>query len=116
MKYLNTFNESIKDNPEIGDYVICKDQNSDLKLNAFLLENTGLCIDIIEPNPTKNTLRTESYKILYENIQHKYLSDNFFNQQPNSSGYRYMKRDEILYFSKNKEDLQIYIDTNKYNL
>jgi hypothetical protein len=27
-----------------------------------------------------------------------------------------MKRNEIIHFSKNKEELQIYIDINKYNL
>jgi len=94
-----------KSGPQIGDYVICADIGSAQQRN-FALNNIGKIVEYI---PHKSC----PYKIYYENIP----ADLF----PNHPGVpkdnaRVMSRGEIIYFSPNKEDLEIYLAAKKYNL
>jgi hypothetical protein len=89
MKYIKKFENKIGDEPQVGDYVYCIVPEGDYKPPRFI----GL-IEIIKPN------RKHPYRI-------KYL---------NEEEHRIVKRDEIIAFSKNKEELEHYIQANKYNL
>jgi len=100
--------ESINDGePEIGDYVIC---DPDFRnLFNFINNNIGQIINY--PSTT------DKYVIKYENVPESIYS--FFDVNISLSGHtykRYFQRDEIIYWSKNKEDLEHLIQSKKYNL
>jgi len=103
MKHLKTY-ESLSDKPEIGDYVICEDEEiiSNNTFRPFIKNNIGQIIEIDEKPP--------EYNIKYENIPTHLLNDYFYDDA------RYFYRKEIKYFSDNKEDLEILMNANKYNL
>jgi len=104
MKYLKRF-ENINE-PEVGDYVICFDSvNGKIgELNIFLSNNIGIFID------TEYTVKGYPYLVKFKNIP-----NNLGMYTEDDSCMMFMK-DEIVHFSKNKKDLDIYIDQNKYNL
>jgi len=107
------FNESVNDElnvgePEIGDYVICADDiiiskfSDRSDINSFIKSNIGKCTAI------KND-ETYPYIINYSDIPWDLRS--FFN-----SNSTRVKRFEIAYWSKNKEKLEMILQTNKFNL
>jgi hypothetical protein len=97
MKYLRTYEELGK--PEIEDYVICRPlDDRDPDLNDFLKTHIGQLVG----------RRYFDYDIKFEKVP-KYIIDCYDNPIQ-------FEREEIIHWSKNKEDLQIYIDINKYNL
>jgi len=103
MKHLKYF-ENIEE-PQVGDYVICEElSNLTPDICNFISSNIG----IIEY--TKNDDGETSYYIKYENVP----EDIFFLTLRNNK--RDMSREEIIHFSKNKEDLEYIINANKYNL
>jgi hypothetical protein len=109
MKHLKTY-EKNNNNPQIGDYVICSSISGGHKLNNFLSQNIGQYIE--ENNPSQSKVSSLwAYIIKYENIPNSLISANF-----NGKNYRYVTRNEIIMWSPNKEDLETYIDQNKYNL
>jgi hypothetical protein len=112
MKHIKSFENNIE---IIGDFVICKELEYNIKdvykkeLNDFLLNNIGLCVDY-------DSERKE-YEIEYENIPINILTRYFFVKNKYNDKYiRYMRSNEIIHHSKNKEDLEPYIQSNKYNL
>lgn len=109
MKYLKTFEEINIGEPEVGDYVICKEDNedrSDDKARDFTIRNIGKIVRI-SPN------LKYKYDVSYENIPIKLYQ--FFNDI-NKEKCRPIRYDEIIYWSKNKEELIPFISSNKYNL
>jgi hypothetical protein len=90
MKYLKTF-ENVNE-PEVGYFVIGDHINFTWAKN-IIKSNIGEIIKI------DNNSGEIPYNVSYDN-------DNIFKLYDN----------EILHFSKNKEDLEIYIQVNKYNL
>jgi len=112
MKHLKKF-ESIEDNPQIGDYVICEDQYDDEEeIATFISQNIGQCIDINKGSQTDKI----SYFIQYKNVPNNELFFEHTVINKNYTNVLEMFLEEIIHFSKNKEDLQIYLDVNKYNL
>jgi hypothetical protein len=119
MKYIKLF-EDIDNNLhdlQVGDYVICycsdpdRDFDAD-SINSFLSNSIGL---VFEPssNYEESFLKKQGYfkyPVKYDNVPDDML--NYFN----SSDYRYMYFKEILHWSSNREDLEIYLDINKYNI
>ena len=109
MKYLRTYEKL--DEPQIGDYVVCMEELSSdkdsLSVIKFLTNNVGQFII-----KNDNSIFKFFYLIKFENVP-KRLSGKFFD---GSKGCRRMSRDEILYFSKDKEDCEIFINAKKYNL
>lgn len=84
------FEEINKDTPEVWDYVILDVLSNDENL-AYLLKNSiGQIIDIDSGD--------YPYRIR--------LNDEL----------EYFQRDEIKYWSKNKEDLEVLLSQQKYNL
>ena len=90
-----------------GDWVICTVRNYNsisAELINFLNTNIGKYMENDHTN-------FRPYVIKYENVP-QILNIGKFN----GNMTRYVDKNEIIHFSPNKEDLQIYIDANKYNL
>jgi hypothetical protein len=90
MKYIKLYEENIVE-PKKGDYVVLK------RMSGYYKDEIGK-IDIIDYQyPGKNY-----YKIYIEDY-------------PSQIRY-WFSRAEILYFSDNREDVDIFLNTQKYNL
>jgi len=101
--------------PKVGDYVICKEysdgngNSNDEFFLKFLSENIGQIIKI----NLYNTINC-SFVVEYNDVPRE-LSE-YFSYENYRSNSRKMFIDEIVYFSKNKKDLDMYITANKYNI
>ena len=105
MRYIKTY-ENIDDKPKLGDYVICNGDRLSWCTNEiknFLSNNIGRIILIND--------RDVNYLVQYDYIP-KELDIYFYN----SSNLRPINIDDIIKFSENKEDLEMYINAKKYNL
>ena len=102
MKHLKTFENINVNEPKIGDYAICNDSNKNY-LNKFLLTNIGKIVDI-------NIYKYYPYIVNYDNVPEDYYEA---FSHPTYIDSRDFKREEILYFSENIEDLKAIL---KYNL
>jgi hypothetical protein len=104
MKYLKKFEEN-ENEPQVGDYVICKEMKyPDDDFVYFLNTHIGRIKNYVNMNDT-----LYPYEIEFE------------EKLPRSSlKSRNFIRNEIIYWSKNKEDVIDYIEMmnniNKYNL
>jgi len=92
MKHLKTF-ENISKGPQVGDYVVCETDQEKVYAQ-FVRSNVGLITRII-------FLSSYPYEIEYS---HTFLGTQFFY------------RNEIVFWSKNKKDCEMFLDANKYNL
>lgn len=101
MKHLKKFNESIEEEPQIGDYAIAGTNSSNIPFKTFLNNTIGKIIFIDKV----------SVNIEYENIPDS-IKDNFNIVQNN----RTCDRSLLKYHSKYKEELEIILSQNKYNL
>ena len=90
MKYIKSY-ENQKNNPQPGDYVVVKIKNVPSAIAAKLEEYIG------------HILRQEK-------------EDTFLIKFGKITMHWYIKLDDIVDWSKNKEDLEYYIQSNKYNL
>ena len=109
--------ENVDNEPNIGDYVICEMIDIDWvygheRMEKFISENIGQIIYY-------NDSEVSPYTIQY------YPNDNFktfFNYFISELGYKRDKYifnveyDEIKYFAKTKEQLELLIQTDKYNI
>lgn len=88
MKYIRTYESN--DQPQITDYVYCQyNERWSKDLDNYLNHNIGY---------------------LYE-IKNQYYNVRFDDHRL----FKFTK-EKILYWSKNKENVQLYIDATKYNL
>lgn len=110
MKYIKKFESNIRLLKNY--YVLCYEnpikffyQEDDT--NEFINNNVGKYIEIERDfdNP---------YKISYDNVPGKLLNDFIIDE--NNNIIRYFSREEIIYFSKNKEDVETFLLSKKYNL
>lgn len=108
MKYIKKYEQLKKNNPQVGDYVICEDRGdssaTDNLLN-FIENNIGQIVDYKEyygviPYEVQYIDRPESLK--------KYFHDD--------DKVRRYSLSEIKFWSKNKIDLEIILSAKKYNL
>jgi len=112
MKHIKTFESVNDDKPQVGDWVICKESFDEGTLCDFISNNIGKFIryrrsdDHVAPSYT--------HIIQYENIPTELLYG--FKNAENQNNCRGMKIYEILKWSKDKEDLELQIKTQKYNL
>jgi hypothetical protein len=103
MKYLKLF-ENINE-PQIGDYVLCKEMDSnDKKLLEFIDNNVGRIVD----TKPETDVFTELFVIKYKNIP--------FDNNWQNKNTRYFLREEILFWSKDKEDCEAFLNAKKYNI
>jgi len=106
MKHIKTFEKLNQKKPQVGDYVICQDEEDDLI--SFMNNNIGKIIDISHNDKIP-------FDIEYENIPSNIQNYFGFNNNIKNNN-RVMSREEILYWSKNKEDLKQIILQRKYNI
>jgi hypothetical protein len=120
MKHIKNF-EDIKESqlPEIGDYVICKDKSIalDEETKEFISNNIGKIINIYNSKikvgiiTKKQTIIPNTlYIVKYDNIPN--IAKKWFG----SDDSRQMRLNEIIKFSKDKEELEDYLITKKYGL
>ena len=89
--------------PENGDYVYCEEKFiPDLRL--FLSKNIGKVF--VDLDDISNPYHVKYYKIPAQ------IKKNYFNKY----GIRGFVRDEILFFSKDIEDLKIKINSSKFGI
>lgn len=105
MRYIKQFEER-KNTPKVGDYVICTDKcdDSDPKRTEFVNNHVGRIVS------TENELFNELYPIRviyeknlplpYENHENEYICS----------------YEEILFCSKDKEEVEVLLYAKKYNL
>lgn len=106
MKYIKTYEEINIDKPQIGDYVIL-DKTFDAE---FCSNNIG---QIIKADPEVSVYFSElygdhDYIVKYENMPkepEEFIGDKTFTSF-----------EWILYWSKNKEELEAILASSKYNL
>jgi hypothetical protein len=91
--------------PEISDYVICdeSDYSSDPKIKEYVKNHIGQFIEINGQYPRMSAYK---YMIYYPDVDDSILNGN----------KREMSKEQIIRWSKNKEDLEQYIFAKKYNL
>jgi hypothetical protein len=112
MKYIKTY-ENIK-GPEIGDYVVVTPDFKRINATKFydFLSNS---IGFIGKN--EDDLKNERYLISYfdvpESIKGYLNSKNYYDSRV---WYRYVRKSEIEFYSKNKEEVEFFIQAKKYNL
>jgi len=114
MKYLKKY-ESIKnEEPQIGDYVLV---NSDISYNSdkfekFISNSIGIIVKI---NLSKSLLI--KYKKIPANIKYVFrYRDTIKGSSNQTNNSILIGPNDILYYSKNKEDCEIYLAQQKYNL
>ena len=109
MKYIKTYeNNTTQTKVEVGEYVICTNKVSKTSkdLDDFLDENIG----VVKSN---NFIPEFPYLVQFEYIPYDVKLS--YEESHNNNCIVFNIK-EIEYHSKNKEDLEIYIDTNNYNL
>lgn len=106
--YEDLYDDIYRNEPKIGDYVICKwkSADDDHEANLFITNNIGQIID------TKNQYGICYYSVKYDNIPDR-LKFYTFNKNDISFG---MKRRDILEWTKTKKELELIIATKKFNL
>ena len=110
--------ETYNSYPKVGDWIICKiDENTieapnRQQLRNFFDNNIGKVVGPV--NPTNNYVSVryfpiiEKYKETYRYFKRKTMGEN--------DDYINMNNNEILHFSPNKDDIEVYVQTTKYNI
>jgi len=109
--------KSINNEPKINDFVICTESNS---INDeifrqhldFINNNIGQIVNI------RRTISTVIfYEVKYDNIP-EIIERYYFSSltQHNTPGARDFLSGEISYHSENKKELDVILQTNKYNI
>jgi hypothetical protein len=103
MRYIKTYES--KNKPDLYDYVICETRIArEQDLQEFLRNNIGLIV-VASTSDTR-------YHVRYYNLPN-HLLNYCINTENTDIDFDF---DEIVKWSKNKEDLEIYITADKYNL
>jgi len=97
-------NEKNDDSPQIGDYVICS--GSIAPEEAFVFNKIGQIIGFDNSQSS-----TYPYRVTYDNIPR-----NIVNDIIDGKSVIFMNNGSILYWSKDKEYLELIINTNKFNI
>lgn len=116
MKYIKTYENIFdffkkpkvkeKELPKVGDFFMCKSSNTNI--NDFLSQNIGQCVELL----------SGFYIIKYENIPKEIENTaNFINDYKWNGGVPYplfyAMAENVIDWSPNKNNLQLYIDTEK---
>ena len=101
MKHIKLF-EDLQNIPEVGDYVIANSKYTDEDSQNFFLNNIGKVIRNREIDELKRFVEVE-----YNNVPKNILVDN--------NNWLFLL-DEILYWSKDKNELETLLASKKYNL
>jgi len=120
MKYLKKF-EDLQEVPKVGDYVLIITDSSNEHFKEFINNTIGVLEHIIKHKPDIWGNESEdSVSIKYENVPPMikdmfYLSP-FITKDYGRQGFREFDIKKIVAFAKTKEELEIKLSANKYNL
>lgn len=103
MKYLKRF-EVVHEMPKIGDYVICREVGASPDLEQFVNNNIGKIFSINLRD--KYPFEIEYSEKVPENISSKFIDGHT----------RQMDATEIIYWSDDKKELEMILNSRKYNL
>lgn len=111
MKYIKKFetHENINKDPKIGDYVIIKTTHKK-EIYNFITSNIG---KIVNANLPLDEVTVKYNNVPPELKQHFILNTGRYGDQ---YYVRMFPISYIKYISKNEEELQLKLDTQKYNL
>ena len=117
MKYIKTYEWKSIIKPKVGDYVVCKliytiSDNDDF---INFIENT---IGRIEERKydEHDDYHKSSYIIRYKNIPSKYVDEWQDEWNDDEDNVIIVCEEEIKYYSDNKKELRVLIDSKKYNI
>jgi hypothetical protein len=134
VKYLKKF-ENLKSEPKIGDYALFKDSttiskqniqyNSKIKFDTFISENAGQIIGLKYKTDFKYIVKYKNPPL--DTIEYAFIGKNDILNLINDDikiDFEYKGRtnitsfttDELIYFSENKEEVELYAQLIKYNL
>lgn len=105
MKHLRLY-EDMGNELKVGDYVICSSGRPDI--DKFLSTNIGQCIEI-----GTDTEPELPYKIKYPSLDPRHFNYKYFN---GVEGFRWMRKGDIVFFSSDRKDCEMYMDSGKYNI
>jgi hypothetical protein len=111
IKYFETFKE--KSEPKVGDYVICKEKRQHYSLTPVLYDNALTFID----NNVGQIYSIDSkgqYFVEYFNVPFNIRLH--FDDSKYADNCRLMLREEILYFSSSKEEMELKLLSMKFNI
>jgi len=98
--------------PQIGDYVICQEEDlgdgnaASKEVQKFINNSIGKIIEV-----------SDEPKLIYPyNVQYQNIPENIEDAFYSGSSSRKYSRKEIIFFSQNKKDCEIYLQMKKYNL
>jgi len=109
MKYIKTFemNEYI---PEVGDYVICSYDND--QVSGYSIDEQNFIYDKIGKISLIVNGERFPYYVEYDNIPENIINGVLSNEVK----YIQMHRRVIKYFSKDKNELEMVLKANKFNI
>jgi hypothetical protein len=104
--------------PEVGDYVLIRTESSYFNFNKFINNNIGILIKYVQYRRlSAYTYRIE--KIINEPediiVQYEYIP-NGLKSWLSKDKTRQFRVDQIVAFGKTKEDVELQIQANKYNI
>ncbi len=136
MRYIKAYENINNTELKVGDYVLCKDLTELSKNNQFF-DTQKIFKNFISKNVGKiikidNQLENSIF-VSYKNIPEEILDYAFYTisnltkygidtqnyiipEYKTYSNIVAFKKDEIIYFSKNKEDVEKYTNIIKYNI
>ena len=128
MKYIKTFEQKKHKEtlnigkPKVGNYIIYKDSKKstcevDILFDEFVANNIGKIYKKRKFASNLTTGEGSGYLVEYDNIPKK-IKDYFHTETDNFNEplIREAKKDEIIYWSKNKEDIEMILAAKKYNI
>jgi hypothetical protein len=106
--------------PEEGDYVIVtENDHRNAKLNNFLKNNIGQIVKIEKDGELDSVSYYIQFQKVPEDLQYffEYGSSSFFVITGiKIKNTRIFVKNEILFYSKNREDCEIFLTAKRYNL
>jgi hypothetical protein len=115
MKYLKSYENINEEEPQIDDYVIAIPINMIQNAEHFFNNTIGIISNIT------NNIHEKYIAVEYENIP-PFISAYYCRWRERTDGTQYrenliwFERNMIIYFSKNKEDIETHLTLNKYNI
>jgi len=106
MKILKFNENSNKNEPKVGDYVICYYSDNDV-VNDTINNKIGIIVKINYDN-------NYPFKVKY-NISYRDRSITREFKLKNSNSFEF-NRSEIIHFSEDKDELEIILNSNKFNI
>lgn len=97
MRYIKSFENTINNTPKVRDYTYCETPDIAYQPNNFIGRLLNRQRDSLYPYIVRYTERNENGKIIYKED-------------------RMIKKNEMIDFDKNKEELETRINARKYNL